>query len=59
MDTDVVENNFYVFNRDNVSYMKYTRCAKLNLYTYVIGKGKEHEVLLHSTVEEEMESFLR
>ena len=35
MDTDV-ENAFYIFNRDDGSYMKYTRCATLNSYTYVV-----------------------
>ena len=53
-DTDL-ENAFYVFNRDNGSYMKYTRCAKSNRYTYVIRTGKEHKVLLHSTIEVESE----
>ena len=37
--------------------MKYTRCTKSNLYTYVIGKGKEHKILVHSTVEGESEKF--
>lgn len=46
-----VENTFYVFNREVGIYMKYTRCATLNLYTYVVGISKESEVLLHSIVE--------
>jgi len=52
LDTDV-ENAFFVHNRDDGSFMKYKRCAKSNLYTCVIEEGKEHEVLLHSTVEGE------
>ena len=46
MDTDV-ENAFYVFNRTDGTYMKYTRCATSNLYTYVVGEGEEKDVLLH------------
>ena len=56
VDTDV-ENAFYVFNRTDFTYMKYTRCAKSNLYTYVVGKGEENDVLLHSTVEGEGSKF--
>ena len=52
-----VENAFYVVKRDNGSYMKYMRCTKLNLYKYMIRKGKEHEVLLHSTIEGENKKF--
>ena len=56
MDTDV-ENAFYEHNRHNGSYMKYVRCPRTNLYTYVIEEGKENNVLLHSTVEEESNKF--
>ena len=52
MDTDV-ENAFYVHNKDDGSYMKYKRCPRTNLYMYVIEEGKENNVLMHSTVEEE------
>ena len=52
MDTDV-ESAFYGHNRHDGSYIKYTQCPKTNLYTYVIEEGKENNVLLHSTVEEE------
>lgn len=31
-----VENAFYVFNRADGTYMKYTRCEISNLYTYVV-----------------------
>ena len=42
MDTDV-ENAFYVHNNDG-PYMKYTRCPRTNIYTYVIEEGKENNV---------------
>ena len=32
MDTDI-ENAFYLFNRADSTFMKYSRCLKLNLYT--------------------------
>ena len=56
MDTDV-ENAFYVHNRHDGSYMKYTRCPRTNLYTYVVGEAKENKVLLHATVEDNEERF--
>ena len=56
MDTGV-ENAFYLFHRDDGSYMKYTCCATLNLYTYVVRVEEEHKVLLHSTVEGESDKF--
>ena len=56
IDTDV-ENTFYVFNKEDGTYMKYTRCETLNLYMYVIGKDEEKDVLLHSTVEGEGRKF--
>ena len=49
MDTDV-DNAFYVHNKHDGSYMKYTRCPRTNLYTYAIGGVEENNVLLHSTV---------
>ena len=52
-----VENAFYVHNKDDGTYMKYTQCPRTNLYTYVIEEGKENNVLLHSTVEEESNKF--
>ena len=59
MDTDM-ENAFYVLNREDGIYIKYTRCATTNVYTlYVVGVGKESEVLLHSTLEGERNKFSR
>ena len=55
MDTEK-ENAFYIHNKDGI-YMKYARCPRTNLYTYVVGNGREHNVLLHSTVEEESNKF--
>ena len=52
-----MENAFYVFNRTDGTYMKYTWCVKSNLYTYVVGEGEENDVLLHSTVEGEGSKF--
>ena len=51
MDTDV-ENAFYVHNKHDGSYMKYTRCPRTNLYTYEVGEAGENNVLLHATVED-------
>ena len=56
MDTNV-GNTFYVHNRYDGSYMKYTRCPRTNLYTYVVGEEKENKVLLHATVEDNEERF--
>ena len=56
MDIDV-ENAFYVQNKDDGSNMKYKQCPRINLYTYVIEEGKENNVLIHSTVEEESNKF--
>ena len=56
MDTDV-ENAFYVHNKHDGSYMKYSRCPKSNLYTYRVGEAKENKVLLHATVEDNEAGF--
>ena len=56
MDT-AVENAFYIHNTDDGTYMKYTRCPRTNLYTYVVVDRKEHNVLLHLTVEEVSSKF--
>ena len=53
MDTDV-ENAFYVFAEDG-TYMKFTRCRTMNLYTYIVNE--ESEVLIHSTVAGESNKF--
>ena len=50
MDTDE-ENGFYVHNRHDGSYMKYTRCPRMNLYMYVVEEEKENDVMIHVTVE--------
>lgn len=50
--TDIdIENVFYVVNREDRTYMKYTRCTTSNLYTYIVRVGEESEVLLNSIVE--------
>ena len=46
-----------MFNKENGTYMKYTHCETSNLYTYVVGKGEEKDILLHSTVEGEGSKF--
>ena len=56
MDTNV-EHAFYVNNRHEGSYMKCKRCPRTNLYTYVIEEGRENDVLIHSTVEGESDTF--
>ena len=56
MDT-AMGNILYVHNRHHGSYMKNKRCAKMNLYTYLIEEGTEHEVLIYSTVEGESDKF--
>ena len=55
MDTEK-ENAFYLQNKDG-TYLKYTRCSMTNLYTYVVGNGREHNRLLHSTMVEESSKF--
>ena len=48
MDTDV-ENAFYVHNRHDELYMKYMRCPRTSLYTYVVEEGKENDVLIQTS----------
>ena len=52
-----VENACYVQNKHDGTYVKYKLCPRTNLYTYVIKEGKENNVVLHSTVEEESNKF--
>ena len=56
MNTDV-DNAFYVFNREDGTYMKYTRCITSNMYTYVVRFDEESKILLHLTVEGERNKF--
>ena len=52
-----MDNAFYVHNRHDGLYMKYTRCPRTNLYTYVVEEGKGNDVLIHTTVEGKSERF--
>ena len=56
MDTDA-KNALFVHKIHEVSYMKYKRCLRTNLYTYVIEEVKKNNILIHSTVEGESDKF--
>ena len=46
-----MENTFYVFNRKDGTYIKYTRCTTTHVCMYIVGLGKESEALVHLIVE--------